>query len=334
MALLEQVCATGQAFYAQALPVQVRQEDGSFKQLYLNGTYQPFTDARGRVEGVIAFAYEVTDQVLARQRAQAAEASTALVANSVPQIIWTGGPTGEADFVNQRWYDYTGLSREEPFEEGRRRATHPEDAARAAGEFAHCLAAGRPYEGELRLRRGSDGSYRWHLVRSTPLHDAAGQVVRWVGSSTDIDDRKREEEATRFLAEASALLGAALDVQATLKNLAALVVPRLADWCLVDLVEGTEPRPQRLALANADAARVQEADAFSRAHPLKAGASAGVMAVLRTGRAELYTEVTDALFEAVARDEAHLQALRAPPPRAARPSPRRAAPRGPCAAPP
>ncbi|MBF5042944.1 MULTISPECIES: ATP-binding protein [Myxococcaceae] len=311
VALLEQVCATGQPFYAQALPVQVRQADGHFKQLYLNGTYQPFTGEDGRVQGVIAFAYEVTDQVLARQRAEAAEASTALVANSVPQIIWTAGEAGQADFVNQRWYEYTGLSREEPFEAGRLRAMHPDDAAGAEAEWTRCLAAGRPYEGELRLRRGSDGSYRWHLVRCHPLQDATGRVVRWVGSSTDIDDRKREEEDSRFLAETSALLGAALDVQATLKTLAERAVPRLADWCLVDLVDGAEGAPRRLALANADPARVAEAEAFSRTHPLVPSASAGVMAVLRSGRAELYPEVTDALLGAVARDEVHLQALRA-----------------------
>src|SRR5207302_3595660 len=105
------------------------------------------------------------------------------------------------DFVNQRWLEYTGLSSEDALEEATH-TVHPEDLPRVMEKWSVDMAAGEPYVGEVRLRR-ADGEYRWFLVRTVPLRDEQGNIVKWYGTSTDIEDRKR---AAKELEEASVQL--------------------------------------------------------------------------------------------------------------------------------
>src|SRR5438067_12455442 len=130
-----------------------------------------------------------------------------LVIDTIPTMAWSLGPDGMVDFVNQRWLDYTGLSLEQELEEPTR-PIHPEDLPRATEKWRADIAAGKPFEDEMRLRR-ADGEYRWFLVRTAPLRDEQGQIVKWYGTSIDIEDRKRTEQILRQsesqLAEAQSL---------------------------------------------------------------------------------------------------------------------------------
>jgi len=116
-----------------------------------------------------------------------------LVIDTIPTMAWTVRPDGAVDFINQRWLDYTGLSFEEEIKEPTR-AMHPEDLARVMEKWLARMAAGESFEDEMRLRR-ADGEYRWFLVRTVPLRDERRDIVKWYGSSIDIEDRKRAEEA-------------------------------------------------------------------------------------------------------------------------------------------
>ena len=107
-------------------------------------------------------------------------------------MAWSIRPDGAVDFVNQRWMDYTGLSLEEEIEEPTR-PIHPEDVPRVIERWLVEMAVGEPYEDEMRLRR-ADGEYRWFLVRTAPLRDEQGNLVKWYGVSIDIEERKRTEE--------------------------------------------------------------------------------------------------------------------------------------------
>jgi PAS domain S-box-containing protein len=124
--------------------------------------------------------------------------------------------------------------------------------------------------------------------------------------------RREAEEATRraaFLAEAAAALSSSLDYERTLEAVARLAVPQVADWCAVDIVgEGGEVR--RLAVAHVDAAKVEQARSLAERYPYAPEATQGVPQVLRTGRAEVYPEITDEMLAAAARDEEHLRTLR------------------------
>ena len=113
-----------------------------------------------------------------------------LVIDTIPTMAWTVRPDGTVDFVNQRWH-YTGLSFEEEMEEPTR-AVHPEDLPRVMENWLAHMAAGESFEDEMRLRQ-ADGKYRWFLVRTVPLRDERKNIVKWYGSSIDIEDRKRAE---------------------------------------------------------------------------------------------------------------------------------------------
>ncbi|HSD53841.1 MAG TPA: PAS domain S-box protein, partial [Burkholderiales bacterium] len=127
---------------------------------------------------------------------RASEERFRLMANATPAIVWTADPTGTITFHNQRWLDYTGLTPQENADQWPARVLHPEDVARCERAWRDALEHGTDYEIEVRNRR-HDGEYRWFLTRARPVRDAAGRVVEWFGSTTDIHDRKLAEEALR-----------------------------------------------------------------------------------------------------------------------------------------
>jgi PAS domain S-box-containing protein len=131
-----------------------------------------------------------------------------LVVDTIPTLAWSAGPDGSAEFHNQRWLDYTGLSAQQALDSGWQAAIHPDDLPRIVGTFREALKSARPYEVEGRLRR-FDGEFRWFLFRGSPLRDPSGKVAKWYGTNTDLEDRKRAEETLQrsegYLAEAQKL---------------------------------------------------------------------------------------------------------------------------------
>jgi PAS domain S-box-containing protein len=114
------------------------------------------------------------------------------VVDTIPTLAWSARSDGSADFFNQRWLDYTGLSSEQARDWGWTDALHSDDLNRLVNYWRSVLASGEPGEIEGRLRR-FDGVYRWFLFRATPLFDNDGRVVKWFGTNTDIEDRKQAE---------------------------------------------------------------------------------------------------------------------------------------------
>jgi PAS domain S-box-containing protein len=163
-------------------------------------------------------------------------------------------------------------------------------------------------EALVRFRVMLTGEERWSVVDATPIRDAEGRVVFAVNLFRDITERKHAEDAARFLAAASRMLGESLDYDRTLQQVADLAVPTLADWCVVDIVE--ERQVRRLALAHVDPEKVAMARELQQRYPEDPQASIGVPHVLLTGRPEMLTEITDAMLEAGARDAEHLRLLR------------------------
>jgi len=169
---------------------------------------------------------------LARKRAQLREAAALLqeterrryrqLAESIPQIVWRAAPDGRYEYWNQRWYDYVGAAGAMDTERARG-FLHPADLDECLGGWERALRTGEPFQFELRIRRG-DGAYRWHLRRALPERDEAGNIIAWLGTDTDIDDRRRadderiellvRERAARFEAEAAQKRAAELYVEA------------------------------------------------------------------------------------------------------------------------
>jgi len=126
-----------------------------------------------------------------------------LLANNIPQITWTNQPSGEFNFFNQRWYDFTGLGVSESFAHAWNDVIHPEDIELTNNKFEQSMKSGQIFEIENRFKR-KDGVYRWHLNRCIPLRNNAGELLFWVGTATDIDDqRKAIEKKDEFIGIAS-----------------------------------------------------------------------------------------------------------------------------------
>ena len=117
------------------------------------------------------------------------------VVERIPGMAWTGASDGSSTFVNRRWSEYTGLSLEDTAGSGWQIAVHPDDLERTVEKWRTSVTAGEPFEHEVRFRQEADGQYRWFLVRGVPLRDDRGEVLKWYGIATDIEDRTRVEEA-------------------------------------------------------------------------------------------------------------------------------------------
>jgi len=115
------------------------------------------------------------------------------VIDTVPSFLWTSLPDGSKEYLNKRWYEYTGLSLDQGKGWGWKVVVHPDDLDRLIREWLALVEARKPGELETRIRR-YDGEYRWFLIRVVPQLDAEGNVVRWFGSNTDIEDRKQAEK--------------------------------------------------------------------------------------------------------------------------------------------
>jgi len=127
---------------------------------------------------------------------QTSEDRLRLVIDTIPAHVWSAAPDGSVDFINRRWLESTGLSVESGLGWNWSSAVHPDDLKRFVDELQRALADGKPMESEARLRR-ADGEYRWFLIRNVPLRDELGKIVKWYGTSIDIEDRKEAEEALR-----------------------------------------------------------------------------------------------------------------------------------------
>ena len=115
------------------------------------------------------------------------------VTDFMPQMVWATQPDGYHDFYNKRWYDYTGLEFEQTRDKGWALVLHPEDYERTWKLWEKSLKTGKPYEVEYRLRR-HDGEYRWFLVRALPMRGVDGEIIKWFGTCTDINDQKVETD--------------------------------------------------------------------------------------------------------------------------------------------
>lgn len=109
---------------------------------------------------------------------------------AIPQIVWTAGPDGQHNYFNQRWMDYTGLKLDDVLKVGWGSMVHPDDFSEFNALWMKSVREGTSCEIECRLKRVSDGSYRWHLRRAVPLRDQTGKIVKWFGTCTDIHDQK------------------------------------------------------------------------------------------------------------------------------------------------
>ncbi len=229
------------------------------------------------------------------------------LADAMPQIVWTSDPEGAANYFNERWFEYTGMTRAEVGANAWLRVVHPDDLPEAVARREQTLRTGDPFEIEYRFR-GADGEYRWHLGRAVPRRDADGRIDLWIGTATDIHDRKRIEEQRRFIVNAGDTLSRSLDYRETLSQVAELAAGDIADWCSVHVVE-SDGTIAELAIAHRDPAKIAFAREVQTRYPADPAAATGAPAVIRSGEPELVPEITEEMLRDAAKDELHFELL-------------------------
>ncbi|MBO0778736.1 MAG: PAS domain S-box protein, partial [Ktedonobacteraceae bacterium] len=168
------------------------------------GTYRwflaqgiPYRDAQGTILRWFGTCTDIDEQKQAEERIRASEQKLRVLAETVPQLVWTTLADGRLDYANQRYLDFIHTDFEHLRDYRWRQFVHPEDAERTLAVRQHSLDTGEPYEIEYRFRDGRTGTYRWLLTRALPLRDESGQITKWFGTGTDIDEQKRTEHALR-----------------------------------------------------------------------------------------------------------------------------------------
>jgi PAS domain S-box-containing protein len=179
-------------------PCEVDQRVRRFDNIYrwFRTTAQPLRGPSGRVIRWYGVATDIEDWKRAEEALRASELNFRLIVDSIPGLVHTLTAAGEVEFVNQQNLEYFGKTLEEVRSWASNDVFHPDDLPRVLDAWKHTLETGQPDEIESRLRR-ADGVYRWFQLRCLPLRDSEGRIIRWMSLHTDIDDRKRAEEALR-----------------------------------------------------------------------------------------------------------------------------------------
>jgi len=170
-----------------------RAGDGALRWIARKAEYE--RDAAGKPLRLVGVIQDVTEQRLARREAEENAAQFLTLAQSLPNHVWTAAPDGRLDWFNERFYEYTGATPESFEGRSWAESVHPEDLSGLLERWQRSLASGDTFEAEFRLHR-HDGAYHWHLARALAVRDEQRRIVRWIGTNTDIHQRKMAEAQT------------------------------------------------------------------------------------------------------------------------------------------
>ncbi len=191
-AIFKDVYDTGVPFNAMESPVNFHQS-GILKLRYYNFIIYAQRNPMGQIDGIGIIATEVTSQAEMNNKIRESEKQFRLLADSMPQHIWTADAAGNLNYFNESVFNYSGLSNEQILKDGWLQIVHPEDRNENIKQWTEAISEGVDFLIEHRFKR-HDGVFRWQLSRAVPQKDANGNINKWVGTSTDIQELKEEEQ--------------------------------------------------------------------------------------------------------------------------------------------
>lgn len=291
----------------EMLPGQIRQAG---PERWVSAVAYPLKDDRGNVREVIL----VHEDITARRRTDMALRDS----EERLRLALEAGHMGVWDW-NVRTGDINWSDTLEPLHglapgtfagtfEAFQELIHPDDRAMVTEAIQHAVQQGTAYDVEFR-NIWPNGSMHWISGKGLVFAGSDGQPERMVGIGMDVTQRRRSEHTARFLAEASATLSVLVDFNSTLQKVASLAVPYFADWATVDLVEANGAL-KRVAVAHVDPTKIALANDLHERFPPDATASHGVWHVVRSGKSEIISELTDEILEGVITDPELLQILK------------------------
>jgi len=195
--VLDDVYSTGVPYFGRGAPVRLRrQSKDEAEELSVNFVFQPVRAGDGAITGVLIQGHDVTAEARTQAALRESEARFKTIADTIPQMVWTTRPDGYHEYFNRQWYAFTGLPEGVSDGAGWQQVLHPDDLERTTQVWQHSLATGQAYQIEYRLR-DRQGRYRWMLGRALPGRDAAGTILRWMGTCTEIDEHVKSRESLR-----------------------------------------------------------------------------------------------------------------------------------------
>ncbi|HEY9601576.1 MAG TPA: PAS domain S-box protein, partial [Allocoleopsis sp.] len=176
--------------------MELHRSDG--RRIFMNANSAPILDDREQIVAAVVVFQDVTDRKRAEEALRQSEERYRYLAELIPQLVWTANAEGVLLDVNQRWLDFTGLTLTRAQLEGWEAVVHPDDIPILSKYWIAAQRDGSLYQAEGRMRR-ADGVYRWHLHQAVPVKNQSGQVIRWFGTATDIEEQKRLEQQRELL---------------------------------------------------------------------------------------------------------------------------------------
>ncbi len=257
-----------------------RIEYDALKDRVLDLSFNPVVQD-GHTIGISVFSKDITERKRAEAALRESERKFSTLVDFVPQFVWMCTPDGLNFYFNQRWFDYTGLTPEESYGTSWNAPFHPDDKQAAWDAWNRATATGETYVVESRLR-SADGTYRWFLMRGTPLRDEAGKIVRWFGTCTDIEDMKQAGDALQHSQRELSRLNVELDrrVQERTAELQAIL-----DAAPIPIWIGHDPDSRRITgNIYADQTIMQTAGRSNISASAPPGEAAVSFKVLKNGR--------------------------------------------------
>ena len=192
--LIENVFSTGKSVVRSEYPALLdRHNTGALEEAFFNFVYAPYFDTKGKIEGVIIYGEDVTEQVVARKVMEESASRFHFMADAMPQKVWTARADGNVDYFNKKWLEYTGLTFDELKDWGWKAIVHPKDWEENERVWLRSIRTGDDFQLEHRFKR-KDGQYRWHLSRGLAQRNENGEISMWVGTNTDIHDQRLAQE--------------------------------------------------------------------------------------------------------------------------------------------
>jgi PAS domain S-box-containing protein len=296
------VFKTGKDFSANAFPISKDFGKGMIETKYFNFVVQANRDTDGKVIGITTYSFDVTNEIENKE-------SLNLLFDVISHMVWVTDANGVINFSNNVVFEYTGFPKDTDQMKIWSKVVHEEDMKKIRPLWMEQFKKGELFESEYRIRN-SQGQYRWHLVRTSPLKGPSGNIVKWFGTATDIHDQKLNQERQSFFEKVTSLLSEELEYKKTLNSIGQLIVPKLADWCVIDILEEGSKYPKTVVLEHVDPAKLKWAEKIREKYPTDWERADGTGAVLRTGKSEIYVNLTDELLRMGAKDDEHYETLK------------------------
>lgn len=275
---------------------------------YVTQRTRHIADLEGRLDQAELDRQQLVQSEAVRAALLRTEANYRAVGESIPFGIWQTDAAGKLQYVSESFRDITGMTLEQLAENnGWLVRVPPYDAKQFLQRWSERDSSGDIWEGEYRLH-GVDGRLYTILSRGVRIKDERGTTIGWAGMSLDITERKRATDAVALLEEVGRQLTLSLDPNTILDRVATVCAARFADWVAIDVVQ-EDGSLRNVIVKHANPKKLHSISQL-RAYPPATDETRGPHAVVRTGKSELYPEVTDEVLAGGARDERHLELLR------------------------